>query len=141
LPSDHTTIPSSSQFASSYFRWNLSDGYVAATFATVEPPVVSVPGRDAPVDLFDHTSGTSTSVQVQHDLPTTLTQVGAVQVEHGTDPGDFYCEHAFFTQQRFASEVGVQKNAFGEPLCGFLHVPTDAECSAPADANIKLAQR
>lgn len=103
-----------------------------------------LPGRDAPVDLFDRSSGTPVerSVATPHaEIPTTLLDAHGAKVEHGTDPGNFYCEHAFFTLQRFATEVGIKKNAQGEPLCGFLHVPWDADCGAPPTATIDPAKR
>lgn len=107
-------------------------------------PPASPPGRDAPVDLFDRTSGSAVerSVATPHaEVPDVLLEAGGARVEHGTDPGNFYCEHAFFTLQRFAAEVGIKKNAQGEPLCGFLHVPFDAECGAAANATFDLAKR
>ncbi len=110
------------------------------------PPVLAtpLPGRDAPVDLFDRTSGTPVprSVAVTHaEIPDTLLDAAGTKVEHGADPGNFYCEHAFFTLQRFATEVGIKKNAQGEPLCGFLHVPYDAQCGAAPSATIDVATR
>ena len=112
----------------------------------VQPPVgpvvdaTTLVGRDAAVDLFDRNGG-RVSVEVQHSLPPTLLEKPGVKVEHGTDPGDFYCEHAFYTQQRFAAEVGIKKNDHGEPLCGFLHVPWDDLTSRSADAPVDVAQR
>ncbi len=96
------------------------------------------------MDLFDRSGGAPVprSVAMPHaELPDRLLDAGGAQVEHGTDPGNFYCEHAFFTLQRFAAEVGITKNAQGEPLCGFLHVPYDAHCGDPPDAAIDLATR
>lgn len=60
-------------------------------------------------------------------LPEVLFQSPEATVEHGTDPGDFYCEHIFFTAQREAARAAssVVKNAAGEKLVGFLHVPPD----------------
>lgn len=109
---------------------------------TVPPP--SLPGRDAPVDLFDRSCGTPVerSVATPHaEIPAKLLDIPGSPVEHGTDPGNFYCEHAFFTLQRFATEVGIKKNAHGEPLCGFLHVPNDADCGASPTATIDPAKR
>ncbi len=61
-------------------------------------------------------------------LPETLLQGTHAIVRHGADPGDFYCEHAFFTAQTAAEAPGssVVRNAHGERLVGFLHVPRDA---------------
>ncbi len=64
----------------------------------------------------------------RHDgLPALLLSTDRVQVKHGTDPGDYYCEHLFFVGQREAlrSDSSIVKNAAGEPLVGFLHVPKD----------------
>src|SRR5688500_3170455 len=53
------------------------------------------------------------------------TSAGA-RVGHGTDPGDYYCEHAFFLAQReAASTASIDRNHAGEPLVGFLHWPAD----------------
>src|SRR5207302_760006 len=45
----------------------------------------------------------------------------------GTDPGDFYCEHVYYVSQAQAAARGssVLRNAAGERLVGFLHVPED----------------
>ncbi len=62
-------------------------------------------------------------------LPDTLaTLSGGTTVVHGTDPGDFYCEHAFFTTTEVARAPGstVLRDAQGEVLTGFLHSPGDA---------------
>ena len=60
-------------------------------------------------------------------LPLSLMEVGETAVEHGDDPGDFYCEHMFFGAQLAASSPGssVATNDNGEKLVGFLHVPPD----------------
>lgn len=57
-----------------------------------------------------------------------LQAAGGARVVHGTDPGDFYCEHAFYVAGREAHRPGtsIRRNAEGEPLVGFLHVPADA---------------
>ena len=59
---------------------------------------------------------------------TLLTLTSGMRVTHGTDPGDFYCEHAFFTSSVEASSPGssVLKNNSGEVLTAFLHNPSDA---------------
>lgn len=56
---------------------------------------------------------------------------GEVKVELGTDPGDFYCEHMFFSAQIAAALPGatVCTNKAGEKLVGFLHLPSDAHTS------------
>lgn len=77
-------------------------------------------------------------------LPTTLaTLVSGMKVVHGTDPGDFYCEHAFFTTTADALRPGssVLRNHSGEVLTGFLHVPSDVFTGARDDANKVQSQR
>jgi hypothetical protein len=61
-------------------------------------------------------------------LPDVLMKKGDLKVQHGTDPGDFYCEHMFFLTQQHALKAnsGAVRNAQGEVLVGFLHVPMDA---------------
>jgi hypothetical protein len=60
-------------------------------------------------------------------LPDVLFQSAQATVEHGTDPGDYYCEHVFFNAQATAAKTpSVAKNAEGEKLVGFLHCPPDA---------------
>ncbi len=60
-------------------------------------------------------------------LPDVLMSTPNASVKHGTDPGDFYCEHLFFLSQKEAGKRGssVVKNAAGERLVGFLHLPPD----------------
>ena len=69
------------------------------------------------------------TVPAEHaGLPEVLaTTVGGVTVNHGTDPGDFYCEHMFFSAQTESLRPGtsIVGNAEGERLVGFLHVPRD----------------
>ncbi|MHB8875783.1 MAG: hypothetical protein ACYC8T_19015 [Myxococcaceae bacterium] len=57
-----------------------------------------------------------------------LTTAGGVAVNHGSDPGDYYCEHMFFSAQTQAMRPGssVVANAEGEKLVGFLHLPRDS---------------
>ena len=60
-------------------------------------------------------------------LPDVLLSSDRATVRHGTDPGDFYCEHMYFLAQRAAEAPGssVLRNSQGERLVGFLHVPGD----------------
>jgi len=76
-------------------------------------------------------------------LPEILFSRKGAKVEHGTDPGDFYCEHLFFSAQTEAAKPGssVQKNARGEALVGFLHVPHDAHLSGDASDTYTEAAR
>jgi hypothetical protein len=43
----------------------------------------------------------------------------------GRDPGDFYCEHAFFSSNEFAHQQGssVARDGRGDPLVTFIHHP------------------
>ncbi|MCB9641646.1 MAG: hypothetical protein H6728_01040 [Myxococcales bacterium] len=63
----------------------------------------------------------------QAGLPTMLLETPEARVTHGDDPGDFYCEHMFFSAQMAASapESSVLTNQQGEKMVGFLHVPSD----------------
>lgn len=77
------------------------------------------------------TPATTTPVvqSVRGGLPDTLATLHTgMTVVHGSDPGDFYCEHAFFTTTAaaFRADTSILKNAHGEVLTGFLHVPSDA---------------
>src|SRR5690606_9265333 len=65
------------------------------------------------------------------------------RVVHGDDPGDFYCEHAFFVAQKTAqdSSSSVLTNARGEKLVGFLHVPPDDHTYRAPDASLDQGQR
>lgn len=65
-------------------------------------------------------------------LPDTLQGLpSGKRVAHGTDPGDFYCEHMFFSTQNAAGQAGssVLRNGQGEAMTGFLHVPGDREAT------------
>ncbi|MFO0724544.1 MAG: hypothetical protein U1E65_12225 [Myxococcota bacterium] len=72
---------------------------------------------------------------------------GDAVVTLGTDPGDFYCEHMFFSAQLAASLPGasVLTNKLGEKLVGFLHLPSDAytagELTVPSQAERHQATR
>jgi len=69
----------------------------------------------------------------QGGLPETLQNLpSGKKVAHGTDPGNFYCEHMFFSTQTAAAKAGssVVDNAEGESLTGFLHLPGDREATA-----------
>lgn len=61
-------------------------------------------------------------------LPDVVFASPHAKVVHGTDPGDFYCEHMFFMTQKQAhkSSSSVACNRHGEKLVGFLHIPWDA---------------
>lgn len=68
------------------------------------------------------------SARVPAELPQLIGRLSrGVDVVQGTDPGDFYCEHAFFTSTREARSHGssILQNRLGEVLTGFLHSPAD----------------
>jgi hypothetical protein len=60
-------------------------------------------------------------------LDRAATSVDGIEVGQGRDPGNYYCEHMFYSAQLAASDPGssVALNSAGEPLVGFLHVPSD----------------
>jgi len=64
-------------------------------------------------------------------------------VAHGTDPGNYYCEHAFYTGTRLANELdsSVLRNDENEPLVGFMHVPNDRWSSKPVDFEAPQSER
>lgn len=66
--------------------------------------------------------------QSSGEPPLVYRGTGALTVVRGDDPGDYYCEHVFYTAGRAAAAPGssIVRNADGEPLVGFLHVPGDA---------------
>jgi len=67
---------------------------------------------------------------------------GGTRVTQGSDPGDFYCEHAFFTstQEAQRKDTSILKNSHGEPLTGFLHVPAD-KATFQSETRIDPAER
>lgn len=88
----------------------------------------------APADLFETSAPSRLETPPRNGgLPDELLRSERARVVHGTDPGDFYCEHMFFTTQREAmkpqSSVGV--NEQGERLVGFLHLPPDEHTYRP----------
>lgn len=96
------------------------------TAATGTQPAAPKPA----VDGFDGTSTVPSSAPARNGgLPDTLMEMpGGAKVGHGTDPGDYYCEHMFFQTQKEALKNGssVVTNPRGEKLVGFLHIPSDA---------------
>ncbi|MBI5493417.1 MAG: hypothetical protein HY904_00210 [Deltaproteobacteria bacterium] len=99
-------------------------GTQTATLTTPAAPAAAAGTPALPVDGFDR-AGRATGPA----LPPVLLEVGNHKVGHGTDPGDYYCEHMFFTTQKEAQRPGssVQTNRAGENLVGFLHIPGDAQ--------------
>lgn len=113
-----------------------TSGAASTSSAGTSPP--GTPSADAPPpstgDGFDAGGGTTTTAALlRGGLPEVLLESASVRVVHGTDPGDFYCEHMFFRAQQHAQKPGssVVKNEQGELLVGFLHVPWDRATSAP----------
>ena len=112
-------------------------GAKTATPKTTPPPKPATPKKTAwtpppsgKPDAFVSrgTARGSTTPQEHAGLPEVLlTTKGGVAVNHGTDPGDFYCEHMFFSAQTSSLKPGssIVANSEGEKLVGFLHVPRD----------------
>jgi pyrrolidone-carboxylate peptidase len=122
-----------------------------ATTADVDaPPSAATP----PAAAFDNASpsadpGAVPVSPLNAGLPAVLLDLagtgraGAGRVVHGDDPGDFYCEHMFFSAQHAAAtSASVVTNADGDKLVGFLHCPWDAHTSRdPAQGGYTQAQR
>ncbi|MBN2362399.1 MAG: hypothetical protein JXR83_23305 [Deltaproteobacteria bacterium] len=81
------------------------------------------------------------AIPARAGLPDVLFSSANAKVVHGTDPGDYYCEHMFFATQRAAEQPSgnVARNRRGEPMIGFLHVAGDRWTSGGTDYT--LAQR
>ncbi len=77
------------------------------------------------------------------NLPATLLEGTELQVVHGDDPGDFYCEHMLFSSQQVASapNSSVLENKAGETLTGFLHVPSDDFTRSSTRTGYELSER
>lgn len=71
------------------------------------------------------------------DVPETLMRTENATVVNGDteSAGDYYCEHALFVGLREANREGssVVRNEHGEPLVGFLHVPSDPHTDTTGD--------
>lgn len=103
-----------------------------------EPLVVVTPAQaeaeattaaETPTTITPATVDTAQVETVRGGLPDVLAQLtSGMTVTHGSDPGDFYCEHAFFTSTHAALEAGssILRNQSGEVMTGFLHVPSDS---------------
>ena len=114
---------------------------IGATPEVVPPVPAGTPGMPTS-DGFSlggsvHTASRAGLPDVLHVAP------GGMKVVHGSDPGDFYCEHAFFIGQREAQSPSssIVKNQAGESLVGFLHVPPDAHTYRDPDPSIDVDQR
>ena len=117
------------------------DPNVPVTLAAVAAGDTLIAGRDLPIVLA-RPDGTQHDVRRPiGELPAQLIARDGFIVEHGDDPGDYYCEHALFVQQLYARNVGIVTNAHGETLTGFLHVPHDAHTTDAPDAVIDPAVR
>lgn len=125
----------------------VSGAGASAPAATPDAPATPKPDQFTSGGAVSNT-GAVNSADPRRGLPDTLlqktTEAGTpVRVQHGDDPGDFYCEHAFYLGQKTANEPGsaVVKNAQGERLVGFLHVPPDSHTNSEPLASIDPAQR
>jgi pyrrolidone-carboxylate peptidase len=108
----------------------------------VVPPVP--PGTPGMPTSDGFTLGGSLSTAGRNNLPDVLhVAPGGMKVVHGSDPGDFYCEHAFFITQSEARSPtsSVVKNAAGETLTGFLHVPPDVHTYRDPEPGIDVDTR
>lgn len=74
--------------------------------------------------------------------PLPVLEIGTAKLIDGDDPGDFYCEHMFFSAQLAASKPGssVLSNSKNEKMVGFLHLPSDP-WTASADPVASQADR
>lgn len=99
----------------------------------------------APTDVFDSSPRPAPIddplFPARTSLPDVLYTSANAKVVHGTDPGDYYCEHMFFSTQGAAAQPdsSVLRNRRGEPMVGFLHVSGDRWTSGGDDYT--LAQR
>lgn len=80
-------------------------------------------------------------------LPPILMQGPGVKVKSGDDAGDFYCEHTTFVLMESAKQKGSSvlrdQGGRGDPMTGFLHLPSDPATFEPPSTPPKydLAQR
>ena len=60
-----------------------------------------------------------------------LMNLDGIEVRESTWAGAYYCAHVLYATSRFAQDVrtSVVRDASGDPLVGFLHVPADAEAA------------
>lgn len=115
----------------------------------VETPSVadveaSTPSGQGVTDGFGDAASPAVDTGLRHrGLPDVLFESPHAHVVHGTDPGNYYCEHMFFESQRAAAaSSSVGKNASGEHLVGFLHCPQDGfVLQDPVSAGYALADR
>jgi len=107
--------------------------------ATTADPVATVAATttNAPTDVYDTRPlpVDDPLIPTRTGLPDVLYNSANAKVVHGTDPGDYYCEHMFFSTQRVASQDGssVLLNRRAEPMVGFLHVSGDRWTSGGTD--------
>jgi pyrrolidone-carboxylate peptidase len=114
---------------------------VGAPTEVVPPVPAGTPGMPTS-DGFS--LGGTASTTGRNNLPDVLhVAPGGMKVVHGSDPGDFYCEHAFFVAQKEAQSPGasVVKNGAGETLTGFLHVPPDVHTYRDPEPGIDVDVR
>src|SRR5262249_44362178 len=83
-------------------------------------------GHEVELDVADHAAERDV-------LPADGVAIDGVVVEDEPDPGNFYCEHMFWSTQVEAAHAdsSVLENDHGETLTGFLHVPSDALTDSP----------
>jgi pyrrolidone-carboxylate peptidase len=121
---------------------------VSADAAVSPAPTTGAPASDAgdAAAHFDRNAAPSApdvapASPIRGGLPEVLLERAEAKVIHGTDPGDFYCEHMFFCAQKEAEASGsVVANGGGEKLVGFLHWPWDSQTSG-YDTQYDVAER
>lgn len=117
-------------------------GGTSASTATPPSPA-TFSAQPTPDDRF--VSGAS-SARAPHEvqgLPALVLDLPHAKVQHGDDPGNFYCEHAFFLGQHAAEAPGsvVARNEAGERLVGFLHVPHDGQSQSTTAPKLPQDER
>ncbi len=142
--SGHTPNTTSSTHQQAQAQLKGTGGYAQQQAAVKPKPV-------APTSKTDTKPATNLGIpgaagQAQGGLPDTLqTLPSGKRVAHGTDPGDFYCEHMFYSTQVAAQQPGtsILRNEQGESLTGFLHMPGDREATdnASEDYTRKTSQK
>lgn len=118
----------------------------STTSAAGAATATSAAGADAAGDTYASTGGSTAAASgdsaLLGGLPDVLLERAGARVIHGDDPGDYYCEHMFFSaQEAVANTASVAENDKGEKLIGFLHVPDDGYTRRAADGSYTLAER
>lgn len=91
---------------------NTGDGFSPAPAATTQP----LRGAGGPPDGIEY-----------------MRTSGGVQVLSQREAGDYYCEHTCWVLNHEATQPGssIARNAEGNPLVGFLHLPGELDAEGP----------